>query len=78
MISILALIVFITSYIYIATEKFNWVAISLVGAAAIVIVGATDADAAIFSHDTGVMKTFADFLKDLVGSKVTLAAMSLL
>jgi Na+/H+ antiporter NhaD/arsenite permease-like protein len=28
--------------------------------------------------NTGVMKTFADFLKDLVGSNVTLAAMSLL
>jgi Na+/H+ antiporter NhaD/arsenite permease-like protein len=42
----LALVVFITSYIYIATEKFNRVAIALVGAAAMVIVGATDADAA--------------------------------
>jgi|LakMenE01Jun11ns_1017448.scaffolds.fasta_scaffold9948915_3 Na+/H+ antiporter NhaD/arsenite permease-like protein len=118
--TILALSVFIIAYGYIATEKFNRVAIALVGAAAMVIVGATDADAAFFSHETGidwnviflllgmmiivsvihktgffeylaikaiklakgnpkgVMKTFADFLKDLVGSNVTLAAMSLL
>ncbi len=52
--AILALSVFIIAYGFIAAEKFNRVAIALVGAAAMVIVGATDADAAFFSHDTGI------------------------
>jgi Na+/H+ antiporter NhaD/arsenite permease-like protein len=52
--AILALTVFIIAYGFIAAEKFNRVAIALVGAAAMVIVGATDADAVFFSHDTGI------------------------
>jgi Na+/H+ antiporter NhaD/arsenite permease-like protein len=52
--AILALSVFIIAYGFIAAEKFNRVAIALVGAAAMVIVGATDADAAFFSHETGI------------------------
>ena len=52
--AIFALSVFIITYGFIAAEKFNRVAIALVGAAAMVIVGATDADAAFFSHDTGI------------------------
>jgi Na+/H+ antiporter NhaD/arsenite permease-like protein len=52
--AILALSVFIIAYGFIAAEKFNRVAIALVGAAAMLIVGATDADAAFFSHETGI------------------------
>jgi Na+/H+ antiporter NhaD/arsenite permease-like protein len=52
--AILALSIFIIAYGFIAAEKFNRVAIALVGAAAMVIVGATDADAAFFSHETGI------------------------
>jgi Na+/H+ antiporter NhaD/arsenite permease-like protein len=52
--AILALSVFIIAYGFIAAEKFNRVAIALVGAAAMVIFGATNADAAFFSHETGI------------------------
>jgi len=52
--AILALTVFIIAYSFIAAEKFNRVAIALVGAATMVIVGATDADAVFFNHDTGI------------------------
>ena len=54
MLAISSLIIFVISYVLIAAEKFNRVAIALVGAAAMVIVGATNADAAFFSHDTGI------------------------
>ena len=54
MLAISSLIIFVISYVLIASEKFNRVAIALVGAAAMVIVGATNADAAFFSHDTGI------------------------
>ena len=51
---ILAFLIFLTAYFFIASEKFNRVAVALVGAAAMVIVGATDADAVFFSHETGI------------------------
>ena len=54
MLAISSLIIFVISYVLIASEKFNRVAIALIGAAAMVIVGATNADAAFFSHDTGI------------------------
>ena len=54
MISVTALLVFIIAYGFIAVEKFNRVAIALVGAAVMIIVGATDAEAAFFSNDTGI------------------------
>jgi len=54
----LSLGVFVVTYILIATEKFNRVTIALSGAAAMIIVGATNADAAFFSHDTGFGLTY--------------------
>jgi len=50
----LAISIFVIAYIFIATEKISRVAIVLVGAAAMVIIGATDADKAFYSHETGV------------------------
>jgi Na+/H+ antiporter NhaD/arsenite permease-like protein len=50
----LAIIVFIVAYIFIASEKISRIAIVLAGAAAMVIIGATDADKAFFSHETGI------------------------
>lgn len=50
----LAIGVFVIAYVLIATEKFNRIAIALGGAAAMVIIGATDADKAFYSHSTGI------------------------
>jgi Na+/H+ antiporter NhaD/arsenite permease-like protein len=50
----LAVAVFITAYFFIATEKFNRVAIVSIGAAAMVVIGATDADEIFYSHETGI------------------------
>jgi Na+/H+ antiporter NhaD/arsenite permease-like protein len=50
----LALGVFVIAYVLIATEKFSRIAIALGGAAAMVIIGATDADKAFYSHSTGI------------------------
>ncbi len=50
----LAIIVFIVAYIFIASEKISRIAIVLSGAAAMVIIGATDADKAFYSHETGI------------------------
>ena len=50
----LAIIVFIVAYIFIASEKISRIAIVLAGAAAMVIIGATDADRAFYSHETGI------------------------
>ena len=41
----LAISVFLIAYIFIASEKFNRVAVALTGAAAMIVIGATDADA---------------------------------
>ena len=40
----LAILVFLVAYILIATEKINRVAVALGGAAAMIVIGATDAD----------------------------------
>ena len=50
----LAIIVFIVAYVFIASEKISRIAIVLAGAAAMVIIGATDADKAFYSHETGI------------------------
>jgi len=50
----LAILVFLIAYLLIATEKFNRVAIALSGAAAMIVIGATDADAIFYDHDTGI------------------------
>lgn len=50
----LAIGVFVIAYVLIATEKFSRIAIALGGAAAMVIIGATDADKAFYSHSTGI------------------------
>lgn len=50
----LAIGVFVIAYVLIATEKFSRIAIALGGAAAMVIIGATDADKAFYSHATGI------------------------
>lgn len=50
----LAIIVFIVAYIFIASEKISRIAIVLASAAAMVIIGATDADKAFYSHETGI------------------------
>lgn len=51
---LLAVVVFFIAYIFIASEKFNRVAVVSAAAGAMVLVGATSADAAFFSHETGV------------------------
>ena len=50
----LAILVFIIAYLLIATEKFNRVAIALGGAAAMIVIGATDAEKAFYNHETGI------------------------
>jgi Na+/H+ antiporter NhaD/arsenite permease-like protein len=50
----LAISVFLIAYIFIASERFNRVAVALIGAASMIVIGATDADAIFYSHDTGI------------------------
>jgi anion transporter len=50
----LAISIFVIAYIFIASEKISRIAIALAGAAAMIVVGATDADKAFYSHETGV------------------------
>ena len=40
----LAIVVFALAYVFIASEKISRIAVALTGAAAMVIIGATDAD----------------------------------
>ncbi|MDP4586156.1 MAG: SLC13 family permease, partial [Microbacteriaceae bacterium] len=54
MLTIAATVVFITAYAFIAWEKFNRVAIVCAGAAAMILLGATDASSAFYSHETGI------------------------
>ncbi len=51
---ILALTVFIVAYGFIAAEKLNRVAVALTGAGVMVLIGATDGEAAFFNHETGI------------------------
>ena len=52
--AVLAVTVFAVAYLLIATERINRVAVALGGAAAMVLIGATDTHAAFFSEETGV------------------------
>lgn len=52
--TMLAVGIFVIAYILIATEKFNRVAIVTAAAAGMVLVGATDANSAFYSHETGI------------------------
>jgi Na+/H+ antiporter NhaD/arsenite permease-like protein len=51
---VLAVAVFVGAYAFIATEWVHRVAAALGGAAFMVVIGATDAEAAFFSEETGV------------------------
>jgi Na+/H+ antiporter NhaD/arsenite permease-like protein len=50
----LAISVVLIAYIFIASERFNRVVVALTGAASMIVIGATDADAIFYSHDTGI------------------------
>lgn len=54
MLTILTVAVFLISYVFIATEKVNRVAVVSAGAAAMILIGATNPDAAFYSHETGI------------------------
>ena len=49
-----AVAIFLTAYFFIATEKFNRVAIVSIGAASMVLIGAVGADEIFYSHETGI------------------------
>jgi anion transporter len=50
----LAIAIFVLAYVLIASEKISRIAIALGGAAAMLIIGATDSDKAFYSHKTGI------------------------
>ena len=52
--AVLAIAIFVVTYVLIATERVHRVAAALGGAAALVLVGIVDAETAFFSADTGV------------------------
>ncbi len=52
--ALLALVVFVVTYVLIATERVHRVAAALGGAAAMVLIGATSADEIFFSNESGV------------------------
>jgi Na+/H+ antiporter NhaD/arsenite permease-like protein len=54
MLAVASAIVFLIAYALIASEKVNRVAVVCAGAAVMVLIGATDADKAFFSHSTGI------------------------
>ena len=54
MVTIAAVAVFLIAYVFIATEKINRVAVVSAGAAAMILIGATGADQAFYSHETGI------------------------
>jgi Na+/H+ antiporter NhaD/arsenite permease-like protein len=54
MLTIATVTVFLIAYVFIATEKINRVAVVCAGAAVMIIIGATNADAAFYSHETGI------------------------
>lgn len=54
MLTIAAVAVFLIAYVFIATEKINRVAVVAAGAAAMILIGATGADEAFYSHETGI------------------------
>ncbi|KGA15563.1 membrane protein [freshwater metagenome] len=50
----LTIAIFALAYVFIATEKISRIAIVLTGAAAMVVISATDAEKAFYSHETGI------------------------
>ncbi len=50
----LALAIFVAAYVFIATEKLPRAAVSLAGAAGMVLIGATDGKKAFYSENTGI------------------------
>jgi Na+/H+ antiporter NhaD/arsenite permease-like protein len=54
MLTIASTVVFIVAYALIASEKFNRVAVVSAGAAAMILLGATDSSSAFYSHETGI------------------------
>ncbi|GAA2588712.1 ArsB/NhaD family transporter [Winogradskya consettensis] len=50
----IAVAIFVTAYVLIATEKINRVAVAVGGAALMLAIGATDAEHAFFSEDAGI------------------------
>ena len=50
----LALVIFVAIYVLIATERFHRVAVALVGAALMVLIGAARGHDIFFSEDTGI------------------------
>ena len=50
----LAIAILVLAYVLIASEKISRIAIALGGAAAMLIIGATDSDKAFYSHKTGI------------------------
>ena len=50
----LTVAIFVLAYVLIASEKISRIAIALGGAAAMFVIGATDADKAFYSHETGI------------------------
>lgn len=54
MLTLAATAVFIVAYAFIASEKFNRVAVVSAGAAAMILLGATDSSSAFYSHETGI------------------------
>jgi Na+/H+ antiporter NhaD/arsenite permease-like protein len=53
-VTFLVVLAFVAAYVLIATERIHRVAAALVGAAAMVVLGAVDARSAFFSQETGV------------------------
>lgn len=52
--TVLVVVAFVAAYLLIATERIHRVAAALFGAAAMVLLGATDAQSGFFSEETGV------------------------
>jgi Na+/H+ antiporter NhaD/arsenite permease-like protein len=50
----LTIVIFALAYVFIASERISRIAIVLSGAAAMVVIGATDAEKAFYSHETGI------------------------
>ena len=55
MLIIAAVTIFLICYVLIATEKISRIAIVLVGAAAMLAIGANTFEKSFYSHDTGIV-----------------------
>lgn len=54
MLAVTAALIFLVAYALIASEKVNRVAVVCAGAAAMVLIGATNGEKAFYSHETGI------------------------